>query len=162
MPPIRTTTFARGSFTRGDPASDTIRSMEAVTENFDKFVANIQELSEEIADKAGKEIIRHTTPLVPFQWGGLRQSGRSMVDKTPKGYRARVTYGGSEAPVDPTPNAPTGIVDYAVVVHEDLNKVYKEGEAKYLEKGARLAVPSIENIIRSVADKAGKGITPKK
>jgi len=94
---------------------------------------------------AAQIVLNHTYPFVPVQYGGLSQSGAASAEVTPKGVRGKVTFGGIDNPVTPTPNAPLGIVTYALIVHENA-----EGRGyKYLEQGAESARIEYDTYIKA-------------
>lgn len=102
-----------------------------------------------IMQGAANIILDHTTPWVPIEYGSLRESGRAFAGRTDQGYGAFVTFGGEGAPVEPSPNAPGGVVFYAQIVHEDINKYHPIGSAKFLEIGGKEAEIEVENYIVS-------------
>ncbi len=139
----RTTTFATGTFQRGK--SDTGRQIKNVITNLKTIFENLKKNEIKAAlIEIGEEIIKETTPLVPVQDGSLRDSAKLSVDPNPNNPKVTVSYGGQSKTSGR--NAPTGFVDYAVLVHED-NRVHAIGEWKYLQTGAQLAVPKLEAIM---------------
>ncbi len=143
----RTTTFATGSFNRtGSGAKvDTGRQIKNVVTNLKNIFSELKKNQIQAALKEmGEEIIKETTPLVPVQDGSLRDSAKLVVDPNPNNPKVTVSYGGQSN--TPGRNAPTGFVDYAVLVHED-NREHAIGQWKYLQTGAQLAVPKLEAIM---------------
>ena len=94
------------------------KSLEFIRTDYSRFVDITKRDMRRIMQLASEIILERTLPWVPLEFGGLRQSGRAFAGRTDRGWAAFVSFGGDEAPVDPTPNAPGGIVDYAVFVHE--------------------------------------------
>ena len=82
--------------------------------------------------KCGDIILRRARPLVPVEFGDLVTTGR--VETTGVGFNSStvISFGGV---------SPTGrIVDYAVIVHEDLTATHAEPTgAKYLSKAINLS-----------------------
>lgn len=77
-------------------------------------------------DEAGAVIARANADFVPIDQGDLRDTGRvEEVEGTADGFWVRLAYGSDE-------------VDYAVIVHEDLEARHEHGSAKYLE------IPALE------------------
>jgi hypothetical protein len=85
---------------------------------------------------------------VPEQTGALKESNRYGVTRQRNKWVGFASYGGPQAPVTPTVNAPNGIVDYAFIVHEDMQPFeLKSGFPKFLELGAADAFPKIKKLI---------------
>ncbi len=105
-----------------------------------------------ILQRAGEIVLDHTLQHVPRDTGALRASGRVRVKSTGRARRAaEVSFGGAENPVSPTVNAPGGIVDYAVFVHEDMpsnqDRTYRQGGPKFLDIGGQEAAPEVNAYI---------------
>lgn len=137
---IRSTIFAGGT-TGGRPGS---RSINSILSDYKAMVAainaNVASIMQEAADLTLEKII----PYVPVQYGGLLESGRADVQEGPKGIAAVVSFGGEDAPVTPTPNAPSGVVDYAVLVNEDMER---SSSPKFMERGTADAIPEVNALI---------------
>ncbi len=139
----RSTTFTSGTFKRGK--FDTGRQVKNVITNLKQIFADLKKNEIQAALlEMGEEIIKETRPLVPLQDGSLRDSSKLSVDPNPNHPKVTVSYGGQSKTSGR--NAPTGFVDYAVLVHED-NREHAIGEWKYLQTGAQLAMPKLEAIM---------------
>ena len=86
------------------------------TDNFDAVIADMEEASKRAALKMAQLGYELSQEDVPVNTGKLKRSGR--VEQL-KGAKARVTYGGSDAP-------------YAAFVHEKPGVRYRHGKWKYL------------------------------
>jgi len=118
--------------------------------NFDAFKADVGRLTKRGVERVAMEILRESNLRAPFETGALQESGSVRVSKQSGGtYIASVTYGGVENPVEPTKNAPKGVVTYAVLIHENLQKhPLVTGEPKFLQNGAAVVARSgVQNII---------------
>ncbi len=111
--------------------------MEILITGLSEVSATIAALVEQDV-QAGKMALREEAEVimttskqtVPVDTGALRESGH--VDMTDDG--ARLAYGDSA-------------VDYAIVVHEDLDAHHTSGTAKYLERPVLEALPHLpENV----------------
>ena len=138
----RRTFAARGQF----PGN---RSINTILSDYKRFVGVVEEEALRIMQTAAEMTLEATLPFVPVQYGGLRESGKAEAVKTPKGIVARVSFGGEDTPVTPTPNAPQGYVNYAAVVNYDLEKHHNVGEAMFLEKGAFHSKQEVDEYIKS-------------
>ncbi len=138
MPRAKRSIFARGGTgQRG-------RTINAMITNYRAWSQLMQEDLRDALDAVGREIIDSTTPLVPVEYGSLRDSGKYEVQETNRGPRLEVGYGGKTQ--TPSPNTKgTDEVDYAVYVHEDLSLNHNVGQAKFLEEGVQQT--DIEGII---------------
>jgi hypothetical protein len=139
---VRSTRYARGGSGKNNS-----RSINTILSDFKRFAGVVDEQAERIMGDAADIVLRHTLPLTPEATGALRSSGRTFTIKTGKGYAGVVTFGGPDNPVTPTPNAPTGIVNYAIMVHEDLERSYNVGGPKYLERGAMSARKEVDDYV---------------
>ena len=120
------------------------KSLEFVRTDYKRFVDVLNRDMRRIMQDVSQIILERTLPWVPHEFGGLRQSGRAFAGRTDRGWAAFVSFGGEEAPVDPTPNAPQGVVDYAIFVHEGHGKV---AATKFLEIGGREAESEVDAYI---------------
>lgn len=127
---VRFTSAARGATgLRG-------RVIQSYVTDYKAFVGRTNREVRSIMLGAAKIVLRNTLPLVPVDTGALRESGRAKVLKTNKGYAGIVSFGGEDAPVTPTRNAPEGIVDYATYVNYAKRDLVT-GEHMFLEKGSQ-------------------------
>jgi len=115
------------------------KSLQFVRTDYKRFVDVVNRDMRRIMQLSSEIILERTLPWVPFEFGGLRQSGRAFAGRTDRGWAAFVTFGGDTAPVDPTPNAPQGIVDYAIFVHEL--------QVPFLEIGGREAESEVDALV---------------
>lgn len=122
------------------------RAIRGVLTDYQAFVGVAQREMKRIMQEVADEVMKHTMPWVPYEYGSLRESGRAFAEKSDRGYRAVVTFGG-DAEVVPSPNAPMGYVDYALIVHEATGTQFRVGSAKYLEIGATEAKPKVDRLI---------------
>ena len=120
------------------------KSLQFVRTDYERFADVVKRDMRRIMQLASEIILERTLPWVPLEFGGLRQSGRAFAGRTDRGWAAFVTFGGDTAPVDPTPNAPQGVVEYAVFVHEGHGKV---AATKFLEIGGREAESEVDALI---------------
>jgi hypothetical protein len=93
----------------------------------------------DIMENVAKMQLDATLPLVPRDTNALAESGRARAERTERGVIAVVSFGGEDAKVTPTKNAPDGIVRYAAIVNYDMSLKHETGEAMFLEKGAALS-----------------------
>ncbi len=122
------------------------QDMTRILAKYDIFVDEVNREAVDLAKRAGTEVLDRSNEIVPSVTGALKQSGRVFVGKGKTHVSANISYGGGVR-VSPTKNAPSGIVDYAVYVHEDLEAHHPQGEAKFLEKGAAIASRKVKAII---------------
>lgn len=116
----RFTTFSRGkAFIKGGGrAGNTAREISTIVTDYKRFAKVVDAEAERILTDVAGMILEAANKYVPVDTGALISSGRATVQKGPKGPGALVYFGGENNPVTPTKNAPTGIVNYAVIVHE--------------------------------------------
>lgn len=120
-----------------------VNKIEGVFEGLNSFFDDIGDLTTEVVRRSGMMVVSETDKLVPKDTQALAQSWQVNVIETQRGgLKVAVTYGGPTR-TGPTVNAPTGIVDYAVIVHEDLETPHQNGQAKFLEVGGAMAKPRI-------------------
>lgn len=108
--------------------------------NLDKALAKLDKLPGMIERVVKSELFKEGEGImamskeafVPVDQGPLRASGQ-VDDPIVRGDEVTVTLGyGNSA------------VEYAVIVHEDLNVFHPSGEAKYLEKPLKMALPGLK------------------
>jgi hypothetical protein len=121
---VRRTQFAKGGSGRTD-----VRSLNSILTDYKRFVGVVEEEAKRIMQHAAGMVLEATIPLTPKDTGALR------AVKTAKGVAGVVSFGGPDNPVAPTSNAPGGVVNYAIMIHEDLERAYRVGGPKYLERG---------------------------
>jgi hypothetical protein len=127
---VRRTQFAKGGSGRTD-----VRSLNSILTDYKRFVGVVEEEAKRIMQHAAGMVLEATIPLTPKDTGALRASGKAEAVKTAKGVAGVVSFGGPDNPVAPTSNAPGGVVNYAIMIHEDLERAYRVGGPKYLERG---------------------------
>lgn len=144
--------FAARSITkRGTNVGNIRAQMKKVENNLRLILKKIEEAGEQITIEVAEEILENALPRTPILTGDLRESGRVTSRQSVKGGQtASVTFGGVAAPTR------GGVVDYAIIVHEDMEMPRKEGGPKYLELAALEVLSS--GLGKKVADKykAGK------
>ena len=158
-----------GVNTRGNPkagggnasAGATVTSYAALTNSLQKDVNSIMKA-------AGKVILEAARNNVAVDTGALRESGRVVLERTNKGTRAAVLFGGEDFPVTPTRNTRggvngDGVVDYAFFVHEGISPsgVGAGTSAKYLERAVMETQSQVKDLIvnrlkKTVKRKRGK------
>lgn len=115
------------------------QAIAASIENLGSFFEDVDEVTKEMARRAAMMVISESNPLVPRDTQALAESWQAEAVETQRGnYKAVASYGG-QTRIGPTRNAPTGFVNYAVLVHEDLETPHSNGQAKFLEEGANRA-----------------------
>lgn len=100
----------------------------------DKFKGKIEQIVKSELFKEGEGVMAMSKEaFVPVDQGPLRASGH-VDDPVVLGDEVSVTLGyGNSA------------VEYAVIVHEDLNAFHPGGgQAKYLEKPLKMALPGVK------------------
>lgn len=115
--------------------------------NYQIFTKKAKKRAVEAVREIGNTVVLNTLPITPKDTGALRESARVTVEKTSRGPRVFVSFGGRDVKVTPTKNAPKGFVDYAVIVHESVDKNFKVGQAKFLDEGFRRSRDEIDRII---------------
>lgn len=87
--------------------------------------------------KAGRFLLSRSQKVVPIDTGALKRSGNSRVfNNSEDNPIFHVTYGNTS-------------VDYALVVHENLDAFHIVGQAKYLEQPAREYRLTLIHIVES-------------
>jgi len=130
-------------------AADGEQGIKAIMEGLNSFFRDVDDITEELAVKAARLVITEADVLVPRDTNALAESWDARaVPLSRGGWKGVASYGGPTR-TGPTRNAPEGIVDYAVIVHEDLSVEHVIGEAKYLEKGAEAAKPEIDALFKN-------------
>lgn len=132
--------FAKGKWTDN-------RSINGIITDYKAFIGVVEEECERIMQRAAEITLDHIKPYVPVETGALLESGRAQAVKTSKGVAALVSFGGPDAPVKPTKNAPTGFVDYAVVINYDTDRKGATGEPFFLETGTAEAKDEVDQYI---------------
>lgn len=139
---IRRTLVAGGKSGRKD-----VRSVRSVLTDYKRFMGIVEAEALRIMLGAAEIILEHTIPHTPLATGALRASGKAESYVSVRGVVGVVSFGGEHNPVTPTSNAPTGIVTYALKVHEDLERSYGVGGPKYLEIGGIEAKEAVDNYV---------------
>ena len=84
---------------------------------------------------ACREIMSESLKQVPYDTGALASSAYYEITRAPDyGFKAILGYG-RYGEVNPKTGVP--VMDYAVVVHEDLEAIHPVGKAKFLEDPIR-------------------------
>lgn len=144
--PFRITVSAVGP---GPPANFTQLALTA----YDDFRKDAERELLEALKEAGDRLLETARSLAPRDTGALRASGRAIVDTSPGSGKHRIVlrFGGPDFPVPPTRNARNGIVDYAVIVHEDLDprriNAYKEGGPRFMVRAAQQESGNMHQIL---------------
>jgi len=127
-----------------------VQLVNAAMEGLTSLMKDADRRNGEMAERAARIIISESNKLVPRDTNALAESWQAGAEKlkSKPGFRAVASYGGRTR-AGATRNAPTGIVDYAVIVHEDLEQHHDNGEAKFLEKGAEAAKERIEDMFKT-------------
>lgn len=125
--------------------SNTVRAIEGILTDYKRFVGVVEEETERILDEASNMVLDAARANAPEETGALKESGRAGTRKNERGIFGYVSFGGLDAPVTPTKNAPKGIVDYAVVVHEDAN----HSGYKFMEEAALNVKDEVDAYITS-------------
>jgi hypothetical protein len=139
----RRNVFARGQWSGGKGT----RSINSIITDYKAFKDVVDTECERIMGRAAEMTLDYIMPYVPRQYGGLQNSARAEAIQTGKGWAARVSFGGLDAPVPPTPNAPRGIVDYAAVINYG---IYKPGQSEplfFLETGTAESKEPVDQYI---------------
>jgi len=111
--------------------------------NFKQLEGIIGENLEVMLEDIGHIILKNALPLTPLDTGALRRSGRVITGRTNKGAPSvTVAFGGPG-------------VSYALVVHEDTTKTYREPGTgpKFLDIGFQLSKAEIDAYISKNAKK---------
>ena len=109
--------------------------------NFSKFHKKCEATISKVArstyaatEEACEEIMEESLRQVPRDTGTLANSAFYDIRKAKDyGYEATLGYGGSA--INPKTGVP--VMDYAVIVHEDLEAYHPIGKAKFLEDPIR-------------------------
>ena len=118
------------------------RQLEA---EYNKFVAHVEDNMGPVIESGLHVVLDYSQDLVPVKSGELKRSGYVTSVRVPKGVLAEIGY------------ARGGIPDYAVVVHEDLNKFHEPPtQAKFLEDAINANEAFFEDYItQATRDMAG-------
>lgn len=111
-------------------------SSEDIFNNFKSVVEkNIKKKIEEELIDMGNVIVKETIPVTPLEYGSLRSTIRAETETKKDEITMQVGVAGNYKGKE-SPNAPTGYVNYAIVMHEDLTYTpHTPGTGpKYLEK----------------------------
>lgn len=124
-------------------AKSRVNGVQSVLRMFGKAKSEAAPKIIEAIDRCSAVVLKKALVYVPRDTGALAQSGK-VVKATGVGYGARggVVFGGGE-------------VDYAVPVHENMEKTHAEPTcAKFLERAARESRGACANIHkRTMEDK---------
>jgi hypothetical protein len=109
--------------------------------NFSKFhkkceatISKVARSTHAATEEACEDIMKESLRQVPRDTETLANSAFYNIQKAKDyGYEAILGYGGSA--INPKTGVP--VMDYAVVVHEDLEAVHPIGKAKFLEDPIR-------------------------
>lgn len=127
--------------------SGSSRQISSFITNYQVFAKSARNRAQAALREIGSTILRNTIPITPLDTGALRESGRTVVERSDKGFRVFVSFGGRDVKVTPTKNAPEGFVDYAIIVHESVDRNFRVGQAKFMEEGFRRSRAEIDGII---------------
>ena len=124
---------------------DTGRTMVGVATGMAEGAMSTKTL-EEMASVMIEEVVKAT----PRDTGALQESVRSEIGASKKGRsQVKILAGGPGVTVTPTKNAPTGIVQYAVKVHET--------NTPFMFIGIKNAIKRMEDEMAKGLKKAIKG-----
>lgn len=112
----------------------------------EKFRAALYTAAERIMTDSKK-----LCPVAPEFGGSLRQSGHVVMPDRAK-LEVFLGYGGPAGIGNVQGESNDEEVGYAVVQHEELSYRHTTGEAKYLEKAVRAAVPDLAEEIAKDCD----------
>ena len=152
------------------------RLKERVKVDFSVFLANVNKQSARAVQLGAEEILRVSRSLAPVDTGALRASGRVSVGTAIAGraqarVKGLVEFGGNfqvstaemvaQGGTGSRKNLVGGTVNYAGAVHEGVHPSgqrpnFREGGPKFLEIGARRALPRVKQIVREELRKAAK------
>jgi len=127
--------------------------MSELYKKFNQIInKKIKDKIEEELLNMGEILVEYTVPVTPKEYGSLRSTIRAETESDNKFIKMQVGVAGNFQGKK-SPNAPTGYVDYAIVMHEDLSYTPKTPGTgpKYLEKTVKkyeqsLLTDFIENI----------------
>lgn len=126
-------------------------SMYVGSVGYDELLAALETLDERIVgivQEAALNEAKHEFPMtqeqVPVRTGALKASGRvDLFEFEPGEVTAGIAYGNTE-------------IDYAVIVHEDLEAFHPHGKAKFVEDVVRGEMESGHARERMAAEMAPK------
>lgn len=137
--------MARRTYARRG-AYNTASSINAIISDYRRFQGVVEAEAMRIMQEAADMTLEYILPLVPVETGALKESARAQAIKTDRGVVASVSFGGPEAQVTPTKNAPAGIVDYAAVVNYDMER---SSSPLFLEEGTMESKEEVDAYIMS-------------
>jgi hypothetical protein len=144
----------QGIGTQGGESVNLQKDVNVVRTELFRIFENLTEQSVPVMKEVAEMIKETAVEFAPLDTGALRESGRTRVLK--RGGKAGggevsvdISFGGEFNTVSPTDNAPHGVVDYAVTVHEDMEHTYKVGGPKYLENAVKHHTPGLSQLIAS-------------
>jgi hypothetical protein len=130
----------------------------------DNVIAQLAGLGERTLLAAGEAIqaeaeyeLSLTQEQVPVDTGQLKASGRTEPDDEGTTIANVIAYGGPPGSGGPEQ---TEFVDYALIVHEDLEVFHRIGKAKYVEDPVRAEMMSGRAVVRMSADIARMVTSP--
>lgn len=115
--------------------STEIKGLDVALAKLSKFKGRIEQIAKSELFKEGEGVMAMSKEaFVPVDQGPLRASGQ-VDPPVVSGNSVTVTLGyGNSA------------VDYATIVHEDLNAFHPGGgQAKYLEEPLKMAIPGVKS-----------------
>ncbi len=150
--------------TRGTPSAgggDTTTG--ATVTAYAGLAKTLQKDANSIMKEAGEIILVEARNNISRDTGALQASGRVVLERTSKGTRAAVIFGGEDNPVSPTRNTRggvngDGVVDYAFFVHEGISPSGRGAgtSVKYLERAVMSTQSQVKDLIVNRLKKATK------
>ncbi len=135
---VRQTIFVKGP-------GGTREAVNLMLSNLESFFDDVDAVTDEIAEELAKVVLYESQLRVPKDTGALLGSGKVTVQPTKRGKTAAVvSFGG---------DSPSGYVDYALFVHEDMPRGFTKSYTtpgtgpKYLEIGANAALPKLKTMM---------------
>lgn len=129
-------------------------STQATVTAYAALINIIQREANVIMKEAADIILIEAKNNIHNDTGALAASGRIVLQKTGKGTRAAVIFGGEDFPVSPTRNTRggvngDGVVDYAFFVHEGISPTGRGSSSgvKYLERAVMSTQSQVKDFI---------------
>jgi len=122
-------------------------AMNRVISTIARKFEEVNSESARIMQEAGEIILEEAIDLTPKETNALRESGRVFVGTKADNVVTVIVGFGGNVRVTPTANAKDGIVDYAIIVHEDMETSHPVGQAKFLEEGTKRSLDRVKAFI---------------
>ena len=138
-------------------------STQATVTAYAGLIQVLQKEANSIMKEAATIILVEAINNISNDTGALEASGRVELQRTDKGTRAAVIFGGEDKPVSPTRNTRggvngDGVVDYAFFVHEGISPSGRGAgtSVKYLERAVMSTQSQVKDLIVNRLKKATK------